>query len=147
MHRIAWLAMAMLATLALAGCGPTADSLLEEAEAPLHMDGSVELAAGGHDAMRGGYYAPVPAIVWRSYGVDAPFDEVRRYFDTELSDRGWSPGGGSSGTRTTDEHDAEAWHKGDRILRLAHLRNPPTLEPRSFMTYYGVALIGQGIPD
>jgi hypothetical protein len=137
--------MAMLATLALAGCGPTAGSLLEEAEAPLHMDGSVELAAGGHDAMRGGYYAPVPAIVWRSYGVDAPFDEVRRYFDTELSDRGWSPGGGSSGTRTTDEHDAEA---AQRRPHPASCAPSQSADSRANVVHDLIRrLIGQGIPD
>jgi hypothetical protein len=132
--------------LAFLGCGASAGSLKDEQEAQLSFANSMQVAAGGHDSEQtlGG---SVPAIVWRSYGVDAPFEDILAYFNSELSERGWEPGGGSSGSRTTDEFDVEAWHTRDRIFRLAHLRNPPTADAPSYSTYYEVALIGSGVPD
>jgi hypothetical protein len=109
------------------------------------MSGSTELASGGHDEER----TPegvLPAIAWREYGVEASWDEIVAYFDAELAEQGWEDGGGSSGIRSTSEHAVEAWHKGDRILRLGHLRYSPSPESGSFLAYYRVSLIGQGVP-
>lgn len=66
------------------------------------------------------------------------------YFDREQRSSGWLEGGGSSGGRSTQEWDAASWHKGDRILRLAHRRNTLAAEvPGSFIPIYRVTLIGQ----
>lgn len=143
---VVW-AFAMAATLI--GCtltGPTMTSLSEEWAAKLRTSGSVELISGGHDAEQTPE-GPLAAIAWREYGVDASWDEVVAYFDAELRDRGWEEGGGSSGLRSTIEYAVEAWHKGDRILRLGHLRNSPKPDSGSFVTFYSVTLIGQGVPS
>lgn len=89
----------------------------------------------------------IPAIEWRRYGVDASWDDVVAYFEAELSARGWEEGGGSVGLTSTIEYAVEAWHLGDRILRLGHLRDSPKPDAGSFRTSYSVALIGQGLPS
>jgi hypothetical protein len=53
---------------------------------------------------------------------------------------------GSSGLPSTDEYAVTAWHRGDRILRLGHLRGVPGARCCSFQTFYSVTLIGQGVP-
>ena len=139
------LAIVLIALIACASCSPTRASLQSEEAAKLQMPDSTELASGGHDEEQtpeGG----LPAIAWREYGVDASWDEVFAYFGAELTAQGWEVGGGSSGIRSTSEYDAEAWHKGDRILRLGHLRDSPKPDAGSFMTWYRVSLIGQGAP-
>lgn len=109
------------------------------------MPGSSELLSGGYDEEQ----TPegrLAAVAWREYGVDASWDEVVAYFDAELANQGWEDGGGSSGLKSTAEHAVRAWHRDDRILRLGHLRNSPKPESGSFITFYEVALIGQGVP-
>jgi hypothetical protein len=146
-RRLVWVA---IAAATLTGCslsGPTTTSLREEWAARLQFSGSVELIAGGHDAEQTPE-GPLPALAWREYGVDATWDELVAYFESELRDREWEDGGGSSGGPSTQELDAVAWHKGDRILSLAHRRN--TLAPDASGTYamiYRVTLIGQGVPS
>jgi hypothetical protein len=140
---VAWMA------LVLAGCslsGPTRGSLSEEVEAQFQVPGSNLLASGGTDREQTPE-GDIPAIAWRRYGADASWEEVVAYFEAELHDRGWESGGGSSGLRSTIEYAVEAWHKGDRILRLGHLRNSPKPDAGSFQTFYSVALIGQGVPS
>jgi hypothetical protein len=140
----AWLA-AVVALITCVSCGPTRASLSGEEAAELQMPGSTELASGGHDEERtpeGG----LAAIAWREYGVDASWDEIVAYFDAELTGQGWEAGGGSSGLRSTSEHAVEAWHRDDRIVRLGHLRYSPDPQSGSFLTWYRVSLIGQGVP-
>ncbi len=48
--------------------------------------------------------------------------------------------------RSTGEKAVEAWHFGDRILRLGDLRKAPVENAGQFVTFYEVALIGQGLP-
>jgi hypothetical protein len=115
-----------------------------EEEAQLQLQGSTLLTSGGTDIERSPE-GDIPAIAWRRLGVDASWTDVVAYFDAELRRRGWEEGGGSSGLTSTIEHDVEAWHKGDRILRLGHLRDSPKPEAGSFLTYYSVALVGQGL--
>jgi hypothetical protein len=143
-RHLRWLGIAV----DLTGCvfsGPTRATLGDEAVAQLQMPGSTELASGGTDEEQ----TPegrVPAIAWRSYGVDASWEELIAYFDRELEAQGWEDGGGSSGLTSTTEHAVRAWHRDDRILRLGHLSDSPKPEAGSFLTFYSVALIGQGIP-
>jgi hypothetical protein len=144
------LTLLALITIALAACGlgePTRESLSQEEEALLQFDGSVELIAdGGHDA-ESTPEGPLAALAWREYGVDATWDEIVEHFDAELRADGWLEGGGTSGFASTREHAVEAWHKGDRILRLAHRRDPGVDPPRSFLTFYRVNLLGKGVPS
>jgi hypothetical protein len=143
------LAAALVAILAaLVGCGssgPNRISLANEDAAQLLVSGSTQLADGGNDAERT-IEGDIPAIAWRRYGVNARWDEIVAFFDNELSRRGWEPGGGSSGLRSTDEKAVEAWHSGDRILRLGELRRAPVENAGQFVTFYEVALVGQGLP-
>jgi hypothetical protein len=130
--------------VAVVACGgPTRDSLSDEAEAKLQVPGSKELATGGYDA-ENTVDGPLAAVAWRQYGVDVPWEDVVAYFDAELRGRGWQEGGSSSGLRSTGEWAVEAWHRDDRILRLGHLRDTPTKDSGSFVTFYEVALIGKG---
>jgi len=140
-----WLAIALLGLLGCASSGQTQASLSNEAAAQLQMPGSSELASGGHDEERTteGF---LPAVTWREFGVDVSWDDIVAYFSEELAAEGWEGGGGSSGFRSTSENAVEAWHKGDRILRLGHLRYSPNPEAGSFATWYRVSLIGQGVP-
>lgn len=138
-----------LLALALAGCslsGPTQASLSDEEAGKLRIAGSAEMISGGHDAEETPE-GPLAAIAWRRYGVDASWDDVVAYFEAELSARGWEEGGGSSGLRSTIEYAVEAWHKGERILRLGHLRDSPKPDAGSFRTFYSVTLIGRGLPS
>ena len=143
------LAAAPIAILAtLVGCGssgPNRTSLANEDVAQLQFSGSKQLVNGGIDAQRT-IEGDIPAISWRRYGVNARWDEIVAFFDNELSRRGWEPGGGSSGLRSTGEKAVEAWHFGDRILRLGDLRKAPVENAGQFVTFYEVALIGQGLP-
>lgn len=133
----------------LVGCassGPTRASLGEEDAAQIQVPGSTLLTSGGSD-LEQSPEGTIPAIAWRRYGVDAAWEDVVAHFDAEMRDQGWQVGGGSSGLRSTIEYSVEAWHKGDRILRLGHLRDSPKPEAGSFLTLYSVALIGQGVPS
>jgi hypothetical protein len=135
----------LLVIVALVGCvsSPTRASLSVEEAAQLQLPGSSELASGGHDQEQSPE-GDIPAIAWRRFGVDVAWQDVAAYFDAELKARGWEEGGGSSGLTSTIENAVEAWHKGDRILRLGHLRGSAKPEAGSFLTFYEVALIGQG---
>jgi hypothetical protein len=137
-------------SIVLSACsvgGPTRDSLSKENEAGLKTEGSVELLSnGGHDSEQ----TPegrLAAIAWREYGVNSSWDAVVAYFEVEMRGRGWEPGGGSSGSWSTQERAVVAWHKGDRILRLSYRRNAIKPGQRSFSTIYRVTLIGQGVPS
>lgn len=140
--RAAHAAVAIAVLLLVAACAPTRSSLASESEASLHLAGSIELAAGGHDA-DSSIYGSLSADAWRQYGTDVPFDDVVTYFDSELRRRGWDPGGGSSGLTSTDEYAVEAWHKSARILRVGHMRNGPP--GANFATFYMVSLIASGL--
>jgi hypothetical protein len=131
--------------IACVSCSPTRTSLSGEETAQLQMPGSTELASGGHDEEQTPE-GPLPAIASRGYGVDASWEEIVAYFDRELEAQGWKDGGGSSGLTSTIEHAVQAWHRDDRILRLGHLRGSPKSGSGSFLTFYSVALIGQGVP-
>ncbi len=133
---------------AVSGCEssrPSRTSLGKEDVARLQYSGSKQLADGGNDAQRS-IEGDIPPIAWRRYGVNASWDEIVAFFDNELTRRGWEPGGGSSGLRSTGERAVEAWHFGDRILRLGNLRKAPVENAGQFVTFYEVALIGQGMP-
>jgi len=144
-YLVAWVTV-MVTLVACAPNSPTQASLGEEEAAQLRVPGSKLLTSGGSEREQTPEGA-IPPIAWNRYGVDAPWDEVVAYFDAELRDRGWEEGGGSSGLRSTIEHDVEAWHKEDRILRLGHLRNSPKPDAGSFVTFYSLALIGEGLPS
>jgi predicted small lipoprotein YifL len=144
-HLFVWAVMLAMALTACGLSGPTQTSLSEEAAAKLSVSNSTQLASGGHDSEQTPEGA-IPAIAWRRYGVDAPWDDVVAFFEAELSALGWEEGGGSSGLRSTIEFAVEAWHKGDRILRLGHLRDSPKPDSGSFATFYSVTLIGEGLP-
>lgn len=69
-----------LLALALSGCslsGPSRASLGEEAAAQIQAPDSTLLAAGGtdHEQTPEG---DIPAITWRRYGVDLPWEDIRR---------------------------------------------------------------------
>ena len=139
------LAVALVGMFGCASSGTTRSSLAAEAAAQLHMPGSSEITSGGHDEE----HTPegvLAAITWREYGVDASWEEIVAFFDRKLTGQGWEAGGGSSGIRSSSEHAVEAWHRGDRILRLGHLRDSPDPGAASFRTWYEVALIGHGVP-
>ena len=129
----------------IAGCQQTSASLRDEAEALLQVPESTQLATGGYDA-RQTVEGHLAALVRSQYGTDESWDDVVAYFDAELGNRGWQPGGCSSGLPSTEEWAVMAWHSDNRILRLGHLRDEWAVKhERQFVTIYDVALIGKGL--
>jgi hypothetical protein len=122
----------------------------------LHADLDGKVAAPGSTRIREGVRmklrTPRTVTIPRLCGVGTPADEARddvlAYFDRELASRGWLSGGGSSGIRTTDEVDARACHKDDRVIRVGVFRLPlpaRDIETDARLTYYEVALIGEKV--
>lgn len=79
------------------------------------------------------------------YGSAATADAVVRFYERELTARGWGPSKDVSGIRGTNESIAHVWQKGAIVFRLAILREgDPRLAPdvwERFETIYDAVLI------
>ena len=149
-QRITLTLLAMLASLAACEAPTGYADLEKNPEADLLYPGSEPLSDGGHgpeDAPDG----PLTAVYWQILGTDGSASEILDFYDMELGERGWEPGGGSSGIPTTSELDAHAWHQGEAIFRLA-IKDPDEWHRRlpgsdRFATLYEISLIGESNTD
>lgn len=142
---------AIAAIVVLSSCSPNALQALHEAdEAKLSAPDSVQIQTFDHDRSTG-LEGTQSAYVERVLGTSQSPDAVVAFFSSALLSRGWrSATGESFRVRASGEIAADAWRKGNMVLRLGVLRVDDAanggVATSGYSTVYRVTLLAADQP-
>lgn len=144
------LTLLIIVAAALGACSglPDVAALKRMTEASLRVPGSVDLFHSEAEAATS-VEGSTPAFVTAIAGTNLAPTEAMDFLRRSLEESGWQVDPvDSTGIRTTAEDLAEAWRKGDTVVRLSVLRkddprNPVGPDAGRYTTIYQISLFAK----